>query len=630
VPASTRRTALEPKVNLRRAALLRVEPLSIAIEFSGLGKRLLASRHTFRGDITFDGSLATVLFALVAGTGLLGGLAPESWDRQLFLFGSAVTSIIGLVIFGGRALILRTRRPFGDFRSVANTLDSMDQGLVMVDAHGRLGIVNRRARQLLEIPDEQGGPCRAYQDVVEWIVTRGQFEDPADEVRERLMPPARGESCVFELKCRNGLFIEIRSVPIESGGMVQTLTDITKRKLAELELERAKHLAEDATRVKSEFVANVSHEIRTPLNGIIGYSGLALEDTSLSERARSHIARIFEASNALRGIIDDILDLTSIEAGHFRLHNVPFSVLRVVADCVALSEPAAREKRLKLNVTVDEMVAPEFVGDHLRLRQVLLNLIGNALKFTEEGSVAVKVEVTAQTDMAQTLRFTIKDTGIGVSVEDRMKLFERFGRAESTSRRYGGTGLGLAICHQIVGQMGGIVGVKSVVGAGSTFWCEVSWPISLSAASSKPSLDGPAPLPSAVILVVDDVEMNRDLVTTILENRGHVVRSAADGRSALALAQAEQFDLIFMDVRMADMDGLESTRLIRASNDWNRSVPIVALTANVMRDQVAQYVKAGMNGHLAKPIKVNELLATLEHWIVRRDNSPAVEAFEMM
>ena len=295
---------------------------------------------------------------------------------------------------------------------------------------------------------------------------------------------------------------------------------------------------------------------------------------------------------------------------------------------MALSEPAAREKRLKLSVTVDEKAAPEFVGDHLRLRQVLLNLIGNALKFTEQGSVAIKVEVMAQTDTGQTLRFTIKDTGIGISVEDRMKLFERFGRAESTSRRYGGTGLGLAICHQIVGQMGGIVGVKSVVGAGSTFWCEVSWPISRSVAST-PSPSATAPLPSAAILVVDDVEMNRDLVTTILENRGHVVRSAADGRSALALAQAEQFDLIFMDVRMADMDGLESTRLIRASNDWNHSVPIVALTANVMRDQVAQYVKAGMSGHLAKPIKVNELLATLEHWIVRGDRSAPVETLEM-
>jgi signal transduction histidine kinase/CheY-like chemotaxis protein len=582
---------------------------------------LLASRSPVRDDITFDGRLAVALFALAAGTMLLGCFAPESWDRQLLFFGSAVTSIIGMIVFGSRALILRTRKPSGDFRTVANTLDSMDQGLVMVDAHGRLGILNRRARQLLELPDERGGPLRAYRDVVEWIVTRGQFEYAADQVRERLLPPARGESSVSELKCRNGLFIEIRSVPIESGGMVQTLTDITKRKLAELELERAKHLAEDATRVKSEFVANVSHEIRTPLNGIIGYSGLALEDTSLSERARSHVARIFEASNALRGIIDDILDLTSIEAGHFRLHNAPFSVLRVVADCVALSEPAAREKRLKLSVTVDEKVAPEFVGDHLRLRQVLLNLIGNALKFTEQGSVAIKIEVMAQTDRVQTLRFTIKDTGIGISVEDRMKLFERFGRAESTSRRYGGTGLGLAICHQIVGQMGGIVGVKSVVGGGSTFWCEISWPISLSAAST-PSPGATTPLPPAAILVVDDVEMNRDLVTTILENRGHVVRSAADGRSALVLAQAEQFDLIFMDVRMADMDGLESTRLIRASNDWNHSVPIVALTANVMRDQVAQYMKAGMSGHLAKPIKVNELLATLERWIVRHRENP--------
>ena len=589
---------------------------------------MLASINRFLCDITFDGWFAVVLFALAAGAIVLERLAPETWDRQLLHFGSAVTSVMGLVVFGGRALILRTRKPFGDFGSVTNTLDSMDQGLVMVDAQGGVGILNRRARQLLEIPDEWVAPCRAYQDVVEWIVTRGQFEDPPDEVRERLMPPACGESCVFELKCSNGLFIEIRSVPIVSGGMVQTLTDITERKLAELELERAKHLAEDATRVKSEFVANVSHEIRTPLNGIIGYSGLALEDTSLSQQARSHVARIFEASNALRGIIDDILDLTSIDAGHFRLHNVPFSVLRVVADCVALSEPAAREKRLKLSVTVDEKVAPEFVGDHLRLRQVLLNLIGNALKFTGEGSIAINVEVMAQTDTAQTLRFTIKDTGIGISVEDRMKLFERFGRAESTSRRYGGTGLGLAICNQIVGQMGGIVGVKSAVGAGSTFWCELSWPISLSAAS-KPLPDGTTSLPSAVILVVDDVEMNRDLVTTILENRGHVVRSAADGRSALALAQAEQFDLIFMDVRMADMDGLESTRLIRASNDWNHSVPIVALTANVMRDQVAQYVKAGMNGHLAKPIKVDELLATLEQWIVRQDRSPAVEMFEV-
>jgi signal transduction histidine kinase/CheY-like chemotaxis protein len=579
-------------------------------------------RNILRGAADVTGLFAVMLMLAAAGAMCLEHFPPDSWGRQFFVLGTAMPPILGFIVIKILAPILGTGNPSESSRAVATTLDLMDQGLVMVDAHGSVKTFNRRARQLLEIPDELAASQRPHRNIVEWIVAHGTFEGSPDEVRERLQQPVGGGSNISELKCRSGLFIEIRTVPDESGRMLQTFTDITTRRLAELESERAKCLAENTARIKSDFVANVSHELRTPLNGIIGYSWLALEDPSLSDRARSHISRIFEASDALRTIIDDILDLTTIEAGQFRLQNVPFSVSRVVADCVAFSGPAIRDKRLKLNITVDDDIAPEVIGDHLRLRQVLLNLIGNASKFTDEGTITVNVEVTARSNLAQALRFTVKDTGIGISVEDRMKLFERFARAESTSRRYGGTGLGLAICNQIVGQMGGIVGVKSVVGAGSTFWFEVSLPLS----QSKPSQPPPVrtmTLPRASILVVDDVEMNRDLVKTILENYGHAAHSVADGRTALALAKEVQFDLIFMDVRMAEMDGLQSTRLIRESSDWNRSVPIIALTANVMRDQIAQYLQVGMNDHLAKPIKVDDLLATLERWILLPGRKPA-------
>ncbi|MGX7743547.1 PAS domain S-box protein [Rhodopseudomonas parapalustris] len=397
-------------------------------------------------------------------------------------------------------------------------------------------------------------------------------------------------------------------------GILAIAVDLTEQLKYEDELKAARASAEQASAAKADFLANMSHEIRTPLNGIIGYADLVLEDQTLAPPTRRQVERIFEASDSLRVIIDDILDFSKIEAVGVTLESKPLYVHELIDNCVSIIRPKAEEKGLGLRGNAPDVPAV-LMGDGARLRQVLLNLLNNAVKFTAAGSVELNVSCFVTSGDRARLRIAVTDTGIGISAQDQKGLFRRFGQADETiSRKYGGTGLGLVISQRIVQAMGGEMSIDSEPGRGSTFQFEIELPIAAEIdieRSEAPVETGR----SLKILVVDDVEMNRDLCRSMLSRAGHEVDLADSGAMAIAMTAAGRcYDLILMDVQMGEIDGMEATRRIRALQSGCNDVPIIALTANVLPEQVERYRAAGMDGHIGKPINRAELLATVATW----------------
>ncbi len=386
--------------------------------------------------------------------------------------------------------------------------------------------------------------------------------------------------------------------------------DISEQKEAELvltgERDRAQHIAQ----TKTDFLAMVSHEIRTPLNGILGMAHM-LGDTGLETRQREFVDTIQYSGEALLTILNEVLDLSKFEAGGLKLEESDVDVRRLVDSMLMLMSARASEKDLDLSALIEDDVCHVVVGDAGRLRQVLLNLIGNAIKFTERGSVAVSVEQLREADDVVTLRFSVTDSGIGVPEDVRSKLFTEFYQVDpSISRRFGGTGLGLAICRRIVEAMGGTIGVDSTPGDGSHFWFEVALKKGdpERAASPRAVRAAVADVPQLKVLLVEDNEINQKVALGMLARDNHDVSVTASGQGAIDHVQRQAFDLVLMDIQLPGMDGLEATRRIRALDDVAKAnTPIVALTANAMPEDVQTCLAAGMNDVLAKPIDPGRL-----------------------
>ena len=381
---------------------------------------------------------------------------------------------------------------------------------------------------------------------------------------------------------------------------------------------RAREAAESASRSKSEFLANMSHEIRTPMNGVIGMQSLALTATN-QEDAHSYIEAAQASAHSLLAILNDILDLSKIEAGRMEIDPTIFSLRSLIEEVLRPIRHSARTKGLALLCRISEDVPDALVADALRFRQVLVNLLGNAVKFTEHGSVELRVDSRPAGPGMVEIITAVVDTGVGIPAEKHSDIFRAFRQADSsTTRRHGGTGLGLTISARLVDLMGGSIGITSAPGEGSTFHftipCRLADLKGIPTASPCVSVDDVQPFRSLRILLVEDNPVNQRLAQRLLEKRGHQVFIAGDGRQALEAATREEvFDLILMDVQMPELDGLDATRAIRKlEGPDRRSVPIIAMTAFAMKGDRDRCLDAGMDGYIAKPIDPLELCATLE------------------
>ncbi len=493
-----------------------------------------------------------------------------------------------------------------------------------IDAHGRYTYCSARSKDLLGYEPEE-------------ILGRTPFDlmEPREAQRVSAAFAAIVQNCepIRNLENTN-LHKDGRPVVFETNGVAMVGDqgeflgyrgidrDITRRRRSERELRQAKEAAEAASRAKSEFLANMSHEIRTPMNGILGLADLAL-DTDLTPEQRNFLSMIKSSADSLMTIINDILDFSKIEAGKLDFESIRFNLREALDPAVHALAISARSKALQLDYSVAPEVPAEVVGDPGRLRQILLNLLGNAIKFTEQGRVTIRVGQEPADSETVWLHLTVADTGIGIPPDRLEAIFSEFAQADnSTTRRYGGTGLGLTISRKLAEMMGGRITVESAVGHGSTFRCRLR--LALPGAAHPPlappraSHAAPAPCDGRcrLILVVEDNPINQAIAARLLQRHGFRVELAANGREAVAGVQRKCFDAILMDVQMPDMDGFEATAAIRKIEALTGAhVPIIAMTAYAMKGDRERCLSSGMDSYISKPVRPAELFQAIENAI---------------
>ncbi|HLH40906.1 MAG TPA: ATP-binding protein [Bryobacteraceae bacterium] len=400
------------------------------------------------------------------------------------------------------------------------------------------------------------------------------------------------------------------------------------------DLEKAMHAALAASQAKSEFLANMSHELRTPMNGLLGMLDVVL-DSPIAPEQREHLETAQRCAYSLLGVLNDILDLSKIEAGKMVMERLPFNVRSVIEDCVKSQNTKAVQKRLDLKFEADDAGPFDLLGDPLRLQQIVANLLSNALKFTERGEVRVRLTTARRSDEKILVGIRVSDTGPGIPADKLDKIFEKFTQADgSITRRYGGTGLGLAITRRLVEMHGGRVSVESEQGKGSTFTVELCCdpaPASFHSAGSAAKAAQERYGSGARLLLVEDNLVNQKVVLAILRKKGYSIEVANDGREALSRLEAagSKYCLILMDVQMPVLDGLEATRIIRRNPLWAK-IPIVAMTAHAMNGDRERCLDAGMDAYISKPVQPAHLVAIIEKYVHAQDSGQNEAAGDLL
>jgi len=432
----------------------------------------------------------------------------------------------------------------------------------------------------------------------------------------------------FIMICKDGSrrILKVTSFVVKPGMAAVICMDLTEMRAMENELIKAKNKAEQASRAKSEFLSNMSHEMRTPMNAIIGMTLIAKKAKD-TKRKNHALDRIENASTHLLGIINDVLDMSKIEANKLELTNVEFELRKLLQKAITFVHFRMEEKYHQFSLNIDNNVPDFFIGDDQRLTQVVTNLLANAAKFTpENGEIRINVSLVKEEDDVFHIRFEVADSGIGISPDQQKKIFNIFEQAESgTARKFGGTGLGLSISKRIVELMGGEIHVESELGKGSQFIFTVKLlrnvhglhPQSESDKENKTlAEDNFDKFTGKKLLLAEDIEINREILISLLEGTGLIIDTAENGREALekVAAAPDYYDLVFMDMQMPDMDGLEATRCIRAieskmaaKNRPRKRLPIIAMTANVFKDDIDKCLAAGMDDHIGKPIAIDKV-----------------------
>ena len=492
-------------------------------------------------------------------------------------------------------------------------LDAMPDGLVVWDENDRLLAWNARME---DISREESGVLRIGMTFEEMMTEASRIsgtrtpEEIDDWVRQ--YSALRMSEKTVEYPSNDGTWLRVGNRPTARGGIVTVCVDVTELKRNAEILAQSRDEADAANRAKSEFLANMSHEIRTPMNGVIGMNALLLR-TELTLDQRKFAEAVRTSADCLLYLINDILDISKLEAGKVEIEEVDFRLDTVVEDVVELLSPRALEKSLDIACYLDDGARNPLRGDPTRLRQILLNLISNALKFTERGFVSVEVTTKRLDGKNTALRFEVHDTGIGLTLEAKAKLFRKFEQADgSITRRYGGTGLGLSICRQLVELMGGEIGVEDRVRGGSTFWFEVAL---ADASGSASKLGKTHELRGLRILVVDDIELNRSIFSRQLQSEGAIVTEASDGFAALKAIEdaneaAQTFDIVLSDHMMPDMAGDELAKQIRGRTYWRQ--PKLVLASSIGKPASTDHAaQVGFDAFLTKPVRHHVLVDCL-------------------